>query len=115
MPFLIVIEWSNPYTEPPDGRPRTLAAVVVPATAGGGAPLVPPELRALWKPGDGYCAGFCRLDDKPRRKLSAAAKFSIRRKRLKARIEKRWPLFAEQMIAEAMQRKPSYYGLEVPT
>jgi hypothetical protein len=111
-PFLITLAWGNPYTEPPDGRPRYLAARVVPATSGGGAPQIPEDMRRLHTIGDGYSFYFDRLDLKPPRRLSLKSKQSIRRKRLAARIKKKFPLFAEQMIAEAMRQRPDYYGLE---
>jgi very-short-patch-repair endonuclease len=99
MPHLITVEWRNPYT-------------LMPSSPGGGAPPTPPEMLALWKPVGGYCITFTLLPCKPPRRLSAAAKFSIRRKRLEARVQRHCPLFAEEMIAEAMHKRPDYYGLE---
>jgi hypothetical protein len=49
-------------------------------------------------------------DLKPTRELSLASKQSIRRKRLEARIKANYPLFAEDMIREAIAAKPEYYG-----
>ena len=109
MASLWALSWHSPYTEPPDGKPRDLAAVMLADTNGHRAPC-PQWLLDLHKPGDGYSIYYSFLPDKPARRLSDEAKFSIRRKRLEARIRKKYPLFAESMIADAIQRKPDYYG-----
>ena len=45
------------------------------------------------------------------RKLSDEAKYRIRRKRLVRRITRKYPLFADQFIRDALLLKPEYYGL----
>ena len=64
------------------------------------------------RPGDGYSLCFEIVDTgKPRRQLSLETKQRIRRRNLERRVRRRWPLFAEEFIAEALRRKPDYYGV----
>jgi hypothetical protein len=51
----------------------------------------------------------------PRRELPLASKQSMRRKRLKTRLEKKYPLFADQFYEEALAEKPEYYGVATAT
>ena len=46
---------------------------------------------------------------KPPKQLSQDAVKSVRRKRLTRRMEKKYPLFADQMIDEELQSNPDYY------
>jgi hypothetical protein len=107
MLFRWSIAWRNPYTAPPDGWPRVLASVVTPTRY-----PPPPELLNLSCPGNGYALCFEVADTgKPRRQFSLAAKQRIRGRNLERRVHRRWPLFAEEFIAEALRRKPDYYGV----
>ena len=97
------LSWRNPHTEPPG--PRVLAAVLVER----GQPC-PAEVMAKWSPGCGYAIGWELVTQRPIRRWSTEAKGKARRRNLRARLEKRFPLFAEQWIADELERRPSYYA-----
>lgn len=103
--FLYCIEWSNPYTSPPAGRPRVLAEMFVPTT---GAARWPQELVALHVLGSGYSV-TSRAITPPPVERTAEQKASSRRKRLARRMVQRYPLLADDMIANAIAAKPDYY------
>lgn len=108
--FIYSLCWSNPYTEPPNGQPKVLAQMTVISNSDkGGAPCCPAEVLNLWVAGSGY-AIYCDYVHLPIQHWSPERTFAYRRKRLEARIRKKYPLFAEQMIAESIQAKPEYYG-----
>ena len=50
-------------------------------------------------------------DDVPARRISAAARYRGRRRRLRKRLEKRAPLLAQQMEEAALAARPEYYGI----
>lgn len=104
------IAWGNPYTTPPEGAPRVLAEYFCP----GHITQCPQEIRNFtYSLGGGYGLGVSHFEFA--RRLSQQSKASIRQKRLEARVEKKAPLFAEQFIAEAIQKKPEYYaGVTAP-
>ncbi len=98
------LEWNNPHTQPPDGKPRVLAEAVVPWDE------EPTELFAMHVLGSGWGIHVRTVDLTPPRRLSEQAKQSIRRKRLVRRLNDKAPLFASQLIPVLMARKPDYYG-----
>lgn len=109
--FIYIVRWGNPYTQPPNGQPVELGRMTVngkPTT--GAAPGCPAELLRLHVPGSGYSVYVARIPE-PIRHWSPERKFAYRRKRLESRLRKKYPLFAEQMITEAMHAKPDYYGV----
>ncbi|MCT4496064.1 hypothetical protein [Bosea minatitlanensis] len=97
------LSWGNPYTQPPG--PRVLAAVLVER----GQPC-PAEVKALWSPGCGYVISWQLVTQRPIRRWSAEAKAKVRRRNLRDRLERKVPLFAEILIAEELERRPSYYA-----
>ncbi|QIN81074.1 hypothetical protein GBA65_21800 (plasmid) [Rubrobacter marinus] len=103
------VEWGNPYTDPPDGMERQQLYVEVPYEDSSTPSAILEKLENLGGLGSGWshCVGFV---EPPRRELPLASKQSIRRKRLKARLEKKYPLFADLFYAEALREKPEYYG-----
>jgi len=119
------VQWGNPYTEPPDGLPRLLARVQVSASRGAGAPSVPAEIDRVWSEANAAFVAslppgtpvkwpwsvYVSVTEQARRQVSDEARFRRRRQNLVRRIRRRYPLFAEQMIREALERKPEYYGL----
>jgi hypothetical protein len=110
--YLYTLEWGNPYTEPPTGRPRCLAAVMLLGDEHHGAPRTPDSLfvGVDHHIGDGYSVYCSFIPNKPARVLPLASKQSIRRKRLMARLVKHVPLFAAQLYTDALTAKPDYYG-----
>lgn len=65
------------------------------------------EIQPLWRAGE---IAICwSADPKPTRKLSSAGLASARRKRLRARLAKQAPLFAEQLEAQAIAAEPTRF------
>ncbi len=106
---VISVQWVYPrgkgYPSPPDGR-YIVWSCCVPWPCAGYEDLVPAWARAL--PDYMVFLSFDRA--KPRRRYSAEAKAKIRRQRLEARVQKKAPLFAEQLISEALAKKPDYFS-----
>ncbi len=101
------LEWSNPYTQPPEGMPRFLAEEITPRY-----PYTKPHnLEKMTAIGDGYAVCFHLLTVKPRRQLSEETKQGIRRKALARRMKEKQPLFADAAISAALAAQPDYYGL----
>ena len=50
-------------------------------------------------------------DDVPVRRISAAARYRGRRRRLRKRLEQRAPLLAQQLEEAALAARPEYYGI----
>jgi hypothetical protein len=100
------IEWSNPYTDPPNGAPRILAEVF---TLG----RTPPQeyLDLPVSLGGGYCRASAHASP-PGRQLPAESLAGVRQKRLARRVRKKAPLFADELICQEMQAKPDYYAGE---
>jgi hypothetical protein len=106
------VRWSNPYTQPPEGR-QVLAEVVIPDWPNAPDKRCPAELTELSWQHPGYGIHWTdRWHNKPDRSWSKARKGEARRRNLRKRIEAKWPMFAEMMIAEEMARYPSYYAGE---
>ena len=110
--FLHRLEWSNPYTSPPDGK-RVAMEVFLPASIEGCREW-PKEmeekywqLRELYK--DGIYSHVIRAITQFPKEMTKETLSSIRQKRLSRRIEEKYPLFAEQIIQEEMQRNKDYY------
>lgn len=103
--FLYRLEWSNPYTQPPDGRPRILAEMFVPTT---GSSRTPEELIAMHQLGSGYSI-TSRAVAPPPVERTPEQKVSTRRKLLATRMSQRYPLLAEEFVTAAIDEKPDYY------
>lgn len=96
------LAWRNPYTTPPG--PRVMGAVLCDKPH-----PIPAELLALWEPGNGYSIGWEPVEQRPINLWSQAAKAKVRQTNLRKRIEKRFPLFAEQFIAAELAARPGYF------
>jgi hypothetical protein len=108
--FIWRIEWGNPYTDPPNGLPRILAEIYVTKSYDGEGAREPASLKPIMPPlGCGFCVSV-RAINKPLKPISKEAKVSLRKKKLKKRMEKKYPLFADQFAAEVMQLKRDYYS-----
>lgn len=107
------VRWSNPYTAPPDNRPRVLVQVYRPE----GHPEVrgpkpPAEIQRTLDEigfGSGYSLHWRPISTPPEPKTPQKLA-KIRRQRLERRIQKKYPLFADQFIQEELERKPDYYA-----
>lgn len=106
------VEWLNPYTEP--AGERVLAERVVPNWHDAEDKRMPADLVALAGERPGYAVTWAFRPDQPRRRWSQEAKAKARVRRLRERMERRYPLFAEQFIAERMAANPAYYRAEDP-
>jgi hypothetical protein len=97
------LRWANPYREPPG--PAILAEATVPA----GSPC-PAEIRDRHQPGSGYaiCIDFPAMDTKTRT-WSPEAKARNRTARLKQRMEKDYPLFAEELTQRTLDARSEYF------
>jgi len=107
MKYEYSIRWGNPYTEPPDGMPRCMAEENTDVN------VCPPGIQEL-KETLGYGSGWFICFSWTRKegtKWSLEAKQRVRRSRLQRRIERKYPMFAEEFIQEAYKRKPEYYGM----
>jgi hypothetical protein len=112
--FRYTVEWHTEYSEPPEGLPRIKAEVFESlekrnARMAEGGPSVPSALEALHTIGDGYCVTIQAVVT-PSRQLPPATLAGIRKKRTQRRIEKKYPMFAEQFIEEAVVNNPSYFS-----
>lgn len=88
------IQWSNPYTNPPEGQELVIAKKYVKY----GDPFyshIPPEFEADKTPGYGV---YWSPVMKPSKQLPESTLKSIRRKRLERRVENKYPLFADEFI-----------------
>lgn len=106
--YIFELRWGNPYTEPPNGQPRVLISITREQTSG--HPF-PEEIlnHPMNVPGNGYSLS-ARVDPVPQRRLSEAAKGSLRLKSLERRVLKQAPLFAADIIAEQVAKNPDYYA-----
>ena len=102
--FIHRLEWFNPYTSPPDGRPRVRAEI---ATLDSRTPAALIALKTT--PGDGWSNTVRYCPPPSEREMTPEAKASMRRKRLGTLMNKKYPLFAEQFVAEKITAMPNYY------
>ncbi|MEQ8348938.1 MAG: hypothetical protein RIB84_13650 [Sneathiellaceae bacterium] len=110
--MILSLAWGNPCTDPPPGIPtfgdrhRTRWSVtLLDRTA-------ETEIRGHMPAnvlGDGWCHCLTFQPAAPPARWSAEAKGRVRRKRLRERLDRRFPLLAEQLYAAAIAERPSYY------
>ena len=105
---LIQLAWRNPYTQPPNGL-RVLAEIFRPQSAPG-ARIAPAEFDFLHTFGDGYGNVFSFPSFSPMRELPPESLATVRRKRTARRMQKKYPLFADQFTQEAITENPEYYA-----
>lgn len=103
----VAYEWGNPYRPVPDGQPRVLAEVFYRYKDYDGR-KVPPEIEAVARLGSGYSMTVIFINEPPKQ-MRVDQLANIRQKRLRRRVEKKYPLFAEQIIAEEVTANPDYY------
>lgn len=104
------LRWSNPYTSPPDGR-RVIKELFFPV-GHRYLRICPPELRAIHTPGNGYSICWAAVSSPPK-KLPQDKLALARQKRLRHRIEKKYPLLAEQIIRDEIKKRPGFYAGEL--
>lgn len=99
------LQWSNPYTDPPKGQKRVIAEKFV-KYGDSFYNQIPPEFEADKTPG--YSVYWSAVM-KPSKQLPEKSLKSIRRKRLQSRVEKKYPLFADQFLEDEIKNKPDYF------
>jgi len=106
------VRWNNPYTDPPDGWPRVLIEVFRPEGHFEVRAHPPAAIRQIMDeigPGNGYGLHWQPISEPP--KTTSPEKLAkIRRQRLERRVHKKYPLLADQIIAEEMLKKAEYYA-----
>ncbi len=107
------VKWTNPYTEPPDKKPRVLIQVYRPEghpEVRGSSP--PAEIQRVLDEiglGNGYGL-FWRPVSSPPKQVPPEKLAKIRRRRTERRIQEKYPLFADQFVNEELMKKPDYYA-----
>ena len=111
MRAVITVFWGNPCTIPPpdiptldDGRTRWACTLL----AAGDSEAVRATHAPTVRPGLGWCHGWSSLAHAPRR-WSGERKAAARRRNLRRRLERSIPLFADQMEAEELAKRPGYF------
>ena len=105
--FLHRLEWSNEYTNPPNGV-RVMKEIFIPIEDES-CRQTPREIEETMVIGSGYCHTIRAITAFPR-EMSRETLANVRRKRLRRRVEEKYPLFAEQFIEEELRRKADYYN-----
>lgn len=101
------IQWGNPYSSPPEDLPRVRAEVFYPS-GHEYERKCPPPLAAMTCPGDGWSIVWQAVASDPK-PLSKETLMKVRRKRIERKAKAKYPLFADQIVAEEMAAKPDYY------
>ncbi len=107
----IYVYWSDPYTAPPedvetldDGRTLWACSILDRS--------VEREVQAVhapvFKPGSGWSFGWSPIWPE-RKKWSPERKAQTRRTRLRRRLDKKFPLFAEMFEAQEVRHRPAYF------
>lgn len=100
------LRWGNPFKQAPG--PRVLIKIET------DRPKTPPGILAAWRPGGGYAVTCQPLPGTPPRRWSQKAKARARQRNLRQRLERKLPLFADQLVAEELERRPDYYAARDP-
>lgn len=101
------LAWRNGAKPLPEGMPRVLKAVLCDK-----AHPVPREIAEAWQdmgPGSGWSVGWEMIEQRPVRRWSPEAKARVRQSNLRRRIEKKFPLFADEFVAAELAARPEYY------
>jgi hypothetical protein len=114
--FHYQIRWNNPYTEPPEGKLRVIAEMYETIEQRkqrmmNGEGFFPERLAELCELGSGY---GCHINAvcTPHRKLPKETLAEVRKKRIKRRMQAKYPMLADILVTEEMERKPEYYAGE---
>lgn len=105
--FVHSLEWHSPYTSPPEGRPKVLVEKFIPVEDEG-CRQMPREIEEAYQSGNGYSYCIRAVKAIPR-KLDPEVLSSLRQKRLKRRLEEKYPLLADQLFDQELKRNRSYY------
>jgi hypothetical protein len=102
--FVYAVRWLNPYNRPADW-PVVLCEMVTDSNR------LPAEIQSYpLTRGGGYGVVIQPLAPAMTRQLSQESLAKQRLKRLERRMRRKYPLLAEQFIAEAIAAKPQFYA-----
>lgn len=111
---ILTVFWANPFTQPPtsvdtlsDGRTLWACTVLDRAQERAVIAAYAPQIV----PGSGWSHGWSPVLDAPKR-WSGARKAATRRRNLRDRLQKAVPLFADQLEAEELARRPGYFDAD---
>lgn len=114
--FHYTIQWNSSYTDPPNGMPKILAEMYESLEQREKRrekeryrQCVPMAFTELHTIGDGYSIYITSVST-PTKRYSKDTLAVIRKKRIMRRITKKYPLFADQLIASEIEKKPEYYA-----
>ena len=108
---IVSIAWGNPYTAPPAGTDtlpdgRTLWACSILDRAH--EKEICAEYQPEYELGSGWGSRWSLVASEPKR-WSGARKAQMRRRNLRARLDKRVPLLADLLEAQEIERRPHYF------
>lgn len=117
--FIWALTWSNPYTDPPPGWPRTVAEIFIPSAHPGEGARRSVEIsaahRELIAAGQTGYVVTCTALMPASKQLPPETLASVRQQRLARRMQKQAPLLAGELIRDELAAKPDYYaGVTVP-
>jgi hypothetical protein len=93
--------------KPPAGMPHKLAEIFIPLGSPGAGAREPGVIKTYTRPpGYSVCVRALSTPIKP---LPKEKLISIRQKRLRAREQKKAPMFAAQFVTEQIAADPAYY------
>ncbi|HDS6520123.1 TPA: theronine dehydrogenase [Klebsiella oxytoca] len=95
------LRWKLPSPCP---GPHELASELVEA----GQPA-PESVMSLWVAGAGYAVCVDFPDERQVRRWSDERKAAARRRNLERRVNRMAPMFAEELIARELERRPDYF------
>ena len=107
IPFAVIsTRWGNPYTTPPDDLPRILWAATIFDHAD--ERQIRAEHAPDTTPGDVWSPCWTAFP-KPIKRWAPERKAATRRANLRKRLDKKAPLFADQLFADELARRPDYF------
>lgn len=95
------LRWKRPCPCP--GEQELVSAVVEAGQA------APGSIMSLWVPGGGYAVCIDFLDDRAIRRWSDERKAAARRRNLERRVNRKAPLFADELIERELLARPDYF------
>lgn len=106
---VVSVQWANPYTEPPGGGPRSLWSCSV--LAGNDYREIESEHAPAVPLGGGWAHTWTPFH-KPMARWSPEAKARVRRRNLRRRLDKKFPLLAGLFEAQALSERAAYFDPE---
>lgn len=93
------------------GADKNPARGVILAEAPGDGIVIPPSIKALWRPGE---VSICWRIDQPMRTLSPESLAKMRRTRLHNRLQRDVPMFADQIEERELAKRPDFFSGKRP-